>query len=281
MIAIVDSGSTKADWVFIPGQGGEIHLQTRGINPFLHSPGLIEEMLREDLGHRLPTIGLVEKVYFYGAGCSDAKRCENMSEGLSRIFTQATMYVEHDLLAAARATCLMEPGIACILGTGSNSCQYDGRQIIDNITSLGYLVGDEGSGSHIGKELLRAYYYREMPESLATAFLKEVAEDKTEVMDQIYGPKPNVYLASLSRFALRHLHEPYTRELVASCFVSFLERHVAKYQGAKHLPVHFVGSIAWHFREVLEEVLSTKGYQKGRWIQQPVRELVTYHLLTR
>lgn len=278
MIAVTDSGSTKADWIFTDREGREVAIATRGLNPFLHTEEQIRSMLLADLGEGVDREA-VEAVHFYGAGCSDEKRCACMAAGLQSVFPHASIYVEHDLLAAARATCRNEAGIACILGTGSNSCRFDGREITDNIPSLGYLPGDEGSGSHIGKELLRAYYYREMPPGLAEAFHREVAADKTAVWDQIYGPQPNVYLASLAAFAGRHLGDPYCRALAGRCFRDFLQRHVMKYENAREWPIHFVGSIAVHFREVLEEQMNELGLQPGRFLQKPIRDLALYYTL--
>ncbi len=248
-----------------------------GLNPFFHSSDFIEEVLNRDL---VPTtdVSAVQAVYYYGSGCSDEKRVQIMTEGLQRIFTHAKVHVEHDLLAAARATCGHTPGIACILGTGSNSCLFDGQEILDNVTSLGYLVGDEGSGSHLGKYLIRAYFYRELPAELMEKFRTEIAPNKTQVLDQIYGKTPNVYLASLATFVHQNLDSPFMRELAKSSFREFMKRHVLKYEGHKHLPIHFIGSVAFHFRELIREVLSEFHLQEGVCIPKPIASLVTYHL---
>lgn len=277
MIVVTDSGSTKADWIFAQDGGQEHQVRTAGVNPFLHTSHQITDMVGHVLSGAAP-VQDVDEVYFYGAGCSDEKRCQIMHNGLRSIFPNANIHVEHDLLAAARAACGRDPGIACILGTGSNSCAYDGTRIIDNVPSLGYLVGDEGSGCHLGKSLLKAYYYREMPEDLAKEFKDELAFDKTAVFDQIYGDKPNVYMASLSEFITRRQDQPFARSLASECFREFLQRHVLKYDSHLELPIHFVGSIAFLYREILQEVLDSMGLQFGKVVRKPISELVAFHL---
>lgn len=277
MIIVADSGSTKADWIFADGKGFEGNARTKGVNPFLHSASQITQMIQDGFGTTVP-VEKIDRVHYYGAGCSDHKRCTIMEAGLQRVFPNARIYVEHDLLAAARATCLNEAGIACILGTGSNSCLYDGQQIQDNIPSLGYLIGDEGSGGHIGKSLLRAFYYREMPASLATFFEQEIASDKTKVFDQMYGPSPNVYLASLAEFLGKYLDDPFAKTLAFSCFSMFIDKHVSKYEGYKTLPIHFVGSIAYHFKPIIVQVLRSYELNLGTIIHKPIQSLLSFHL---
>lgn len=276
MIAVIDGGSTKADWVLLDDSGMAGTYASRGVNPFLLRAPEITAQLRTDLGPAFPGTS-VEAVYFYGAGCSDDKRVAVMTEGLRPLFPHADIQVEHDLLAAARAGAGKEPGIACILGTGSNSCLYDGEHILDNVTSLGYLIGDEGSGSHLGKHLLRAYFYREMPADMRAAFEADHVRDKSAVMDRIYGDHPNVYLASLAPFLMTHIGHPFAQELVTECFRAFLRRHVRKYAGADRLPVHFIGSIAYHFRDLLLPVLKEEGFQAGRILHKPIDGLVAFH----
>lgn len=276
MFVVTDSGSTKADWIFCTPNGPQSLVQTMGLNPFFHPAEMVEQVLQRDLAPQAD-LNQVEALYFYGAGCSDTKRVSIMTEGLRRVFPNAAIHVEHDLLAAARATCGHHAGIACILGTGSNSCLYDGSEIVDNITSLGYLVGDEGSGSHLGKYLIRGFFYREMPTHIADAFRVEFASDKTFVLDQIYGATPNVYLASLATFAHKHLDEPYIRELAMASFRTFISRHIFKYADHKELPIHFIGSIAYHFGDLLHEVLKEFQCTPGVILRKPIDRLVTYH----
>ncbi len=276
MIVVTDSGSTKADWVFATPKGTHSLVQTMGLNPFFHSADVIERVLGDELVPHAD-LAMVDAVYFYGSGCSDAKRVGIMTDGLQRVFPKAYIQVDHDLLAAARATCGHEQGIACILGTGSNSCLFDGIHILDNITSLGYLVGDEGSGSHLGKYLIRGYFYREMPSHIASKFCIEFASDKSAVLDQIYGTSPNVYLASLATFVHQHLEEPYIRDLAMTSFRTFIQRHILKYPNHQELPVHFIGSIAYHFGDLLHDILKEFQLSPGIILRKPIDRLVAYH----
>lgn len=277
MIAVVDSGSTKADWVLIKPNGEQVKMTTRGLNPFLNPPASLEKMVREDWDYLIDPLA-VKEVFFYGAGCSDEKRCLQLEEGLGSVLSRAKFTVEHDLLASARALCHNEPGIACILGTGSNSCLYDGQSIVDNIPSLGYLAGDEGSGCHFGKQLLRTYYYREMPEELAQPFHDEYLRDKQLVWDRMYGANANVYFASLSKYMSNHTLHPFIVSLLKNGFQEFIDRHVIKYKNVAELPIHFVGSVAWHYSTHLKEVLSKRGLHPGQILQKPIDSLVTFHL---
>lgn len=277
MIAVVDSGSTKADWVLIKPSEEQLKIVTRGLNPFLNPPEMLEQMVREDWDFSINPHE-IQTIYFYGAGCSDAKRCNQLKDGLESVFPNATFMVEHDLLASARALCQSEPGIACILGTGSNSCLYDGANIVDNIPSLGYLAGDEGSGCHFGKQLIRAYYYREMPAELAQPFHDEYLVDKQLVWDRMYGSNANVYFASLSKFISSNPTHPFIAKLLYDGFDEFINRHVSKYKDVEKLPVHFVGSVAWHYSGQLKKVLTDRGLHCGEILQKPIDALVLYHL---
>jgi glucosamine kinase len=277
MVAVADGGSTKIDWVLANAAGSRVVYTTPGTNPFLLGSDEITDVLADTFRDSAIT-GEVAQVYFYGAGCSDPKRCDIMQAGLQRLFPQAELWVAHDLLGAARALCGHQPGIACILGTGSNSCLFDGHHITDNVPSLGYVAGDEGSGFDIGKRLLQHYYYREMPPDLAEAFRSGYVGDKQTVWDQMYGRQANVFFASLSTFAAAHQDHPFMKALLVGCFGHYLERHVLKYAGAAELPVHFVGSVAWHYRSMVAEALASKGLKAGRFLQKPIEALVDFHL---
>lgn len=277
MILIADSGSTKADWKVL-GTSGEITNQsTRGFNPFIQDSATIEAGLLEDFDDTLER-SKATSVYYYGAGCSDDYRNSIVAVALQKVFPQAKITVNHDLLASARAVCGFEAGVACILGTGSNSCLYDGLEITDNVANMGFLVGDEGSGSHIGKELLRGYFYREMPKSILHDFEKSYPEGHRGILDKIYdNPKPNVYLASFSRFLSNHHGDPYIQHIVYKSFDEFVRRHVLKYEGCQGLKIHFVGSVAYYFKDILEIVLSSYSLEIGNIIKKPIDRLVEFH----
>ncbi|MFK8103040.1 MAG: hypothetical protein AB8G15_10965 [Saprospiraceae bacterium] len=278
MLVIVDSGSTKADWHLIDQKKVKSNFSTVGFNPFFWTTGQIFAELNKEVLHRMPTAE-VSKIVFYGAGCSDVHRCMIVEKALQQVFPNAKVEVEHDLLASARACCLNTVGIACILGTGSNSCSYDGKEIIDNVTNLGHMVGDEGSGSYIGKMLIRGYFYREMPEDIKTAFEAAYPMGEKALLTEIYSVEaPNVYLASYSKFMSNHKHHPYIKGLVKEAFLEFTERHILKYDNNQNITVHFVGSVAFHFSDILSQVLGEKGLTLGKIIKKPIDRLVQYHL---
>ena len=277
MLIIVDSGSTKADWQIIHPNGKQELVTTMGFNPFFHDEDRVESELKKDFVKHVK-VENAKAVYFYGAGCSDKMRCDTIKRGLEKVFTHASVVVDHDLLASARAACGNEPGIACIIGTGSNTCLYDGEKIIDNVTNMGYLLGDEGSGSNMGKSLLKAYFYRELPEDIKSWFETEYGTDKRVFLNDIYGASPNVYLASFATFFSKHREHFYIQKLVAEAFTELINRHILKYEGCHSLPVCFVGSIAYHFQDILKMTLEEHDLNLGNVIRKPIDSLVEYHL---
>ncbi len=278
MIAIIDSGSTKADWRVIRPNGAQYSFGTSGFNPFILSIDEIHQGLQSELNENLETDKFTE-IYFYGAGCSDHYRCSIVQEAFQRVFKNANIVVDHDTIACARACLGHQPGIACILGTGSNSCLYDGEKIIDHITNMGYLVGDEGSGGHLGKKLLRAYFYRELPSDIKEAFEARFPEGEREILNRIYNKdKPNVYLASFARFISDHKDHFYIQSMVSQAFDKFIKRHVRKYEGHTSLPIGFVGSVAYHFKNILKICLEERGMKMGVVLKKPIDNLVNYHL---
>ena len=278
MEIVCDSGSTKADWIVYNDKSEIFTSSTRGINPVFHGKEFIHKELKKELVKEV-ACNEIEKIYFYGAGCWDSRLKSVISKALSEIFPNTEIDVHHDLLGAARAACGKEPGIACILGTGSNSCLYDGKEVIDNVKNLGYLVGDEGSGSYLGKELLRCYFYRELPRDLIESFQELIPGGKSEALEKIYQQEnPNVYLASFAKFLSDHKKHFFVQELVYDAFVEFLNRHVCKYNGHLELPVSFIGSIAYHFSDILKIALERKNMTLGKIVKKPINELVRFHM---
>lgn len=278
MFIIADSGSTKADWKIIDPHGNHRLVSTIGLNPYyISSEGITKEMKKNFVPH--VEVEKVERVYFYGSGCSSSEKCMIVEKGLASIFPSATIEVQHDLLASARATCFSEAGIACILGTGSNSCEYNGSHITDNVSNLAYLVGDEGSGTHLGKKLIRAYFYRELPEELIDDLEEAYPGGKKAMLDNLYGDKaPNVYLASFAKFLSDHKDHLFVKRLVFESFAEFIDRNVRKYDNHMKYPIHFVGSVAYHFKDIMNLVLQERGMELGRVIQKPIDNLVKFHL---
>ena len=278
MILIADSGSTKTEWFLVGKDGVMNQFHTSGINPYLLSTDQMVEILRKELLMRIVSQSITH-VFFYGAGCSTETRCQEVSAALSDIFLSATIEVDHDLLGAARALCGTESGIACILGTGSNSCYFDGHQIVDNIPSLGYILGDEGSGSHIGRTLLKRFFYRDMPADIHAAFLAEYQITREDVLEAVYrNPLPNRYLASFSLFASSRMEHPYMRKVLSEIFLEFLQMQVCKYADYRKKTVHFVGSVAFHYQSILQEVAQSMDIRCGCFLKSPAKALATYHL---
>lgn len=279
MIAVIDSGSTKADWKFLSPDGADpVSLSTMGFNPYYHNESIILPTIKSTFDDKIEK-EKISKVYFYGAGCSDPVRNRVIEQALKKYFSKANIVVEHDILAAARATCGDQPGISCIMGTGSNSCLFDGEKIIDNVPNLAYILGDEGSGGHLGKLLIRGYFYREFPEDIKTDFEAAYGNDKQVFLDNIYlQPNANVYLASFSRFLSDHKSHIYIQNLVNKAFTEFIGRHVRKYDGHNRLPIHFIGSVAYHFGDILKLILDQRSLNSGIIIKKPIDNLVEYHL---
>ena len=276
MIVVVDSGSTKADWKMVHDTGVQ-SLTTMGFNPVFHTENKIYQELLEAFDNEVKA-ETATHVYYYGAGCWDEKLKKVVSNALSRVFHKAGIEVQHDLLGAARAACGRDPGISCILGTGSNSCLYDGNDVIDNVTNLGYLLGDEGSGTHLGKSLIRAYFYRELPKALRKELEQDYPGGQQGMLGRIYGKEtPNVYLASFTKFMGRNRSHPFVQHLLYNSFVEFIDRHVRKYPGHLSLPIHFIGSVAYHFQDVIQVVLEERAMAPGNFMQKPIDKLVSFH----
>jgi N-acetylglucosamine kinase-like BadF-type ATPase len=277
MIIIADCGSTKCDWLLTQGGRDQRLENTVGFSPFFHTTEEIKAILETQLAPKV-VAGDVREIYFYGTGVHDAHRTKIVADALSAVFPNAQIEVEHDLLAAARATCGRSAGISCILGTGSNSCYFDGTAILDNVPSLGWLLGDEGSGTHLGKALLRAMFYRELPADLQKAFDEAFPEGHDAIKDRVYEKGANAYLATFTRFLGDHLDHPLVRNLVAGCLSEFLDRQVVKYQGYQQVPVHFVGSIAYHFQDILAKCMDERRLKLGVVVRKPIYPLADYHV---
>lgn len=278
MILIADSGSTKCDWALLDEDCKPVdRLATMGLNPYFHSPEDISAALG-DHSTLARVANEITHVFFYGAGSSSEKLCAIMHEGLGRVFTQARIVVEHDLVGAAYSVYAGEPAIACIIGTGSNSVYFDGENISEEVPALAYIVGDEGSGSYFGKQVLRAYFYKKMPADLVPTFKAKYAPTKDEFVDRVYNQSDaNVYLASFMKFVGEHREHPWMQQMIEQSMADFLEIHVKCYANWKDVPVHFVGSGAHYFEVELRRVGEQMGIQIGNIIRKPIDGLVAYH----
>lgn len=278
MILIADSGSTKTDWCVV--ENGQVIRQigTRGTNPFFQSEEEISNEIATALLPRLETDAL-DAVYFYGAGCGFPDKIAMVHRAITKHLRVAgEVEVNTDMLAAARGLCQHEAGIACIMGTGSNSCYYDGQQIVSNVSPLGFILGDEGSGAVLGKLLVGDILKNQMTPELKEKFLAQFDLTPADIIDRVYRkPFPNRFLASLSPFLAQNLDEPCVHALVLNSFKAFLKRNVMQYEAYRTSKAHFIGSIAFHYKPVLEEAAREMGIRLGTIIKSPMEGLVQYH----
>ncbi|MGQ8338092.1 ATPase [Sunxiuqinia sp. A32] len=275
MKLIADSGSTKTSWRLIGSRGSVQEVETSGMNPFFRTSEDIEQELNEKL---LPLVQSVQSVFFYGSGIINEEKASIIRTALQQVFGEISIELHSDLVGAARSVCGEEPGIACILGTGSNACLFDGEKIIDNIPPLGFILGDEGSGTHFGKQLLGDFFKRIMPEDLQANFQGRFEINKDIVLEKTYRqPKSNQYLAGFSIFVSENIESCYCQQLVKQSFHQFIQRNVKTISGSDVFPINFVGSIAYFFREILKEVLNEEQLIVGKIIKEPVDGLISYH----
>lgn len=280
MILIADSGSTKTNWVLLKGGNKITEANTQGFNPYFQTSRIIEDALRNELSKEIIVHAKENDltVYYYGAGCSSSDKVKTVKKALENVFVNAKVFVDHDLLASARSLCGNSPGIACILGTGSNSCYYDGKEIKENIPSVGYFFGDYGSGGHIGKTLIQAYFDDKLPKELKNEFSNMHDFDREHILENIYQkPMPNRFLASYGKIAGEYIHHPFIKNLIKSCFTDFLVYQVEKYSKHKDLPINFVGSVALSNKDLLLEVLKERGLKAGIILKSPMSGLIEFH----
>jgi len=276
MVIIADSGGSKIDWRLLKKDGTIGQASSSGFNPYYQPIDHLKKIISEAL---LPQVSeKVSKIFYYGTGVSSEKNVQSIQSVFAEHFPQAESEVGWDLLAAARALCGHEPGIACILGTGSNSCLYDGKKIIGNVANLGWILADEGSGTYMGMQLVFDYFRNEMPESLAKQFHARFPWSREEVLEKVYQQeKPGAFLASFAKFIFQHLKEPYCYELVYNSFSEFYENNVMKYENYKNLKVHFTGSISFYFSDILRQVANDKGITVKNILEGPIAGLTLFH----
>lgn len=278
MLLIAESGATKTSWVLVHEDRIIRSFSSDGMSPVIHTQNQITHIIESQV---VPQLGTVRpsQIAFYGTGVSSEDRVAVIKQSLQVFYPEAEMEVEHDLLAAARAAYEGEITIAAILGTGSNSCVYDGNAIIAHVPSLAYILGDEGSGAYMGKKLLRDFVYGKMPAHIHATFEKKYGIDKDIIIDHVYKkPDPSRWLASFSPFLEENINEAYCRSVVTESFRDFFNCHISSYGEYKTAPLNVIGSIGMYFREFLEQVCKEYGFTFGRIIQSPIEELVRYHI---
>ncbi|MBN1197937.1 MAG: ATPase [Bacteroidales bacterium] len=277
MILISDSGSTKTLWALIQDGKQEKMIQTQGLNPYFTPPEMMQDIIHNELIHKILSDNITQ-IYFYGAGCSTDKNNNLIRNQLHHFFREAHIEVFHDILGAGRALFGRKQGIACILGTGCNSCFFDGKDVFPRIPSLGYLYGDEGAGSYLGKEFLGKYLKNELPEQIKTAFDNKYHYTLEDILNSLYNkPFPNRFLAAFSLFLKDHIEDQYIHDLIYFSFLEFIQTHIIKYDHYTSLPIGFIGSIAYQYQGILHEAAQSHSLVPEKILQTPLEGLVEYH----
>lgn len=279
MILIADGGSTKTDWIALNQQNKHVfHVQTIGLNPnFMTQEEIVNEIKKTPLLKQYKEE--VSQVFFYGSGCSLAN-VPLVKRALSSAFPSSNKNViKNDLFAAAYSCFQGNPAVVCILGTGSNSFFFDGTNFREDMPSLGFLLGDEGSGNHLGKKITKAYFEKKLEPKLQQAFKEEYNLSLEVFMENLYKkPYPNRYLAAFSPFFIKHKEEPQIRKMIVDSFKSFFEEQVLVYPEAKMYPLNFTGSVAHYYEDILREVVGELGLSMGFLVKKPIEKLVAYHV---
>lgn len=278
MILIVDSGSTTTEWVFVVEKEVIKRHLGPGFNPYYFKDENYLVKLEEEISNDVHFAD-VETIYFYGSGCSSETNCALVKSSLWESFPNANIHLHHDLFGAAVALCGNNAGIACILGTGSNSCLWNGKEILENEPSLGYLLGDEGSGTYLGKILISEILTGAAPKDISKLFYEEYNLDFASTLDKIYKePNPNKFLSGISKFASKHISKPWIQEKVKSNFNHFIDKQVSKYTDFKKYEISSVGSVGFGFQNILIDVLKSRDLKPGKFIKSPIDELMKFHI---
>lgn len=279
MVAIVDSGSTKSDWVILDDfKKVFLKTETIGFNPNFINKELIVPEIEKNTS--LSTVkNSVTKIYFYGSGCGVQQNCDIIIEELGKVFIGAEIMVKEDLTAAAYAAYRGKPAIVCILGTGSNSCYFNGESIKIQLPSLGFLVGDEGSGSAIGKQLVRRFFMQKLPADLSSEFEETYKLTVEEALKNMYHTsRPNAYLADFNKFVVERKDHPYLQKMVHDEMLSFFDYQVLPYMESRDAEINFIGSIAYYYEDILRSAAAEFNLTVGQIVQKPIESLVSYHI---
>ena len=275
-ILIADSGSTKCEWCLLY-DGKKKKVDTQGISPYFLDVAGIGQVLNRELVPELKRWE-VDEVYYYGTGCKDPENQKIVRKAIRGVFRGASVHVTHDLMGAALGLCGHTKGIACILGTGSNSCYFDGKKIVKNSPGLGYVLGDEGSGAYLGKKVLQYYLYNTFDEELRYKFDAKYTTNGKEILEAVYKrPLPNRYLASFTLFLVENRGHYMVENIIEDGLNDFFFNHLCKYRESWKLPIHFVGGVAYGFRDVVKELCSTYEFELGSILQKPMDGLIRFH----
>ncbi len=273
---IADSGSSKTAWCLLNGNK-KTQVSTQGISPYFLNGEQVVEILLNELLPKLKK-NSPDEIFFYGTGCSNPANVAMIKSALRKVFSGAKVYVDHDLTGAARALCGHEKGIACILGTGSNSCYYNGKKIVKNSPGLGYVLGDEGSGTYLGKKVVQYYLYNTFDPDLMDRFTARFNTNVTEILDAVYKkPLPNRYLAGFTVFLTENRGHFMIENIIEDGLNDFFFNHIYKYRESWSLPIHFTGSVAYGFKDVLKQLCDSYEIQMGKVLKNPMEGLIKYH----
>ena len=273
---ICDSGSTKAEWCLLNGKSKKI-VTTQGLSPYFLTTQQIQQIIAKELMPKIKNI-IIDEVFFYGTGCSNSENVKSVKKAISLVFSKAKVNVDHDLMGAAKALCGRNKGIACILGTGSNSCFYNGKKIVKNSPGLGYVLGDEGSGAYLGKKVIQYFLYKTFDEDLMDRFNAKYVTNSVDILNHVYKqPLPNRYLASFVPFLIENRGHYMIENIIEDAFNDFFFNHIYKYRESWQMPINFVGSVAFGFKDVLKEMCNAYELQLGIVIKKPMDGLIKYH----
>ena len=273
---IADSGATKAEWCLL-NDGGKKTIITQGISPYFLTTEQIVDLLLKELKPKLKDVE-VDEINYYGTGCANPENAKSVKKALHKVFPGAKAEVTHDLMAAARALCGKKKGIACILGTGSNSCYYDGKKIVKNSPGLGYILGDEGSGAYLGKKVIQYYLYGTFDDELRGRFDVSYTTNTKEILEHVYKkPLPNRYLAGFCQFLAENRGHYMIENIIEDGLNDFFFNHLCKYRETWTLPVSFAGGVAFGFQDVLKQLCNSYEFELGIIMKNPMEGLVKYH----
>jgi glucosamine kinase len=276
IILIADSGSTKAEWCLMDGIKKK-KIFTQGMSPYFLNTEQIQQILATELKKKLNGVE-PDEVYYYGTGCISPENVKSIKKALKATFPKARLFVDNDLMGAAKALCGNEKGVACILGTGSNSGYYNGKKIIKNSPGLGYILGDEGSGAYLGKKVIQYYLYNTFDPDLMDRFNAKYNTTSIEILDAVYKhPLPNRYLAGFVSFLVENRGHFMIENIIEDGFNDFFFNHVYKYRESWIMPVHFIGSVAFGFKDILKEMCDAYELQLGRVLKNPMEGLIHFH----
>ena len=273
---IADSGSTKTEWCVLSG-GKNTIINTQGLSPYFFSADEIKTILEKELLPELKN-NLPAEIFFYGTGCSNPANVKIVTLALKTVFKNSSVSVDHDLMGAAKALCGNEKGVACILGTGSNSCYFNGKKIMKNNPGLGYVLGDEGAGTYLGRKVIQYFLYNTFDADLMDRFNQKYNTNASEILDAVYKkPLPNRYLAGFTNFLAENRGHFMVENIIEDSFNDFFFNHIYKYAESWTLPIHFVGSVAFGFKDVLKEMCASYELQLGKVLKNPMEGLVKFH----